>query len=84
MTAARMALFLEAGHDDVLRDALGRGRAVFGEQISGAFAALGAPDPALATDLLAVCFEGMFLHRIARHAEIDVRAILTTVVHSLL
>jgi hypothetical protein len=46
-----------------------------------ALARLGARDPQLATDALAACFEGLFLHDI-RHAEIDTRPVLELVVRA--
>jgi DNA-binding transcriptional regulator YbjK len=84
MTAARLALFVEAGHDDVLSAQLARGRAAMEEQIRPAFVALGAPDPDLATQVLATTFEGMFVHVIARHAAVDVPQLITLIVRAAL
>ena len=42
----------------------------------------GAPDPQLATDALAACFEGLFLHDIGRHAQVDARPVLALVVRA--
>ena len=49
-----------------------------------ALARLGAPDPQLATDALAACFEGLFLHDLGRHARIDARPVLELVVRAAL
>ena len=47
-----------------------------------ALARLGARDPQLATDALAACFEGLFLHDIGRHAQLDARRVLDLVVRA--
>jgi len=84
VTAARLALYVEAGHDKSLSTALAHGRARLEQQITPAFIALGAPDPDLATQLLATVFEGMFLHVIASHAPINTRALIATTVQAAL
>lgn len=84
VTAARLALYVEAGHDETLRAALARGRAAMEQRIRPAFADLGAPDPDLAVQLLATTFEGMFLHVTAQHAQIDPRALVELVVRAVL
>lgn len=84
VTAARMVLFMEAAHDPALRDRLARGRAAMEARLLPALARLGAPDPQLATDALAACFEGLFLHDIGRHAQIDARPVLELVVRAAL
>ncbi|HMM96203.1 TetR family transcriptional regulator C-terminal domain-containing protein [Phycicoccus sp.] len=76
VTAARLALYVEAGHDEVLGAALARGRARMAEAVTPAFAALGAPDPDFATLVVAALFEGMFLHVVARHARVDARRLV--------
>ena len=83
-TAARMALLVEAGHDESLRAALARGRAVMEQLVRPAFIALGAPDPDLATQALATTFEGMFLHAIAQHGGLEPRRLLELVVRAAL
>ncbi|WP_449282856.1 TetR/AcrR family transcriptional regulator [Leucobacter sp.] len=83
-TAARLALFVEAGHDDAIRAALGRGRSVVVEPLRSAFAALGAPDPDLAVHLVASCFEGLFLHALGRRADLDPRPVITAAVRGAL
>lgn len=84
VTAARMALYVEAGHDAALRAALARGRSVLEQRLRPAFAALGAPDPDLAVQALATSFEGMFLHLIAQHAPVDARRLIDLVVRAAL
>ncbi|WP_203338317.1 TetR/AcrR family transcriptional regulator [Nocardioides limicola] len=81
-TAARLALLVEAGHDPELRASLAGGRRVMEQAIVPTFARLGAPDPSLATQALATCFEGLYLHRIARHAEVDARPVIALVVRA--
>lgn len=83
-TTARMALLVEAGHDEFLRAALARGRAAMEQVVRPAFIALGAPDPDLATQVLATTFEGMFLHVIAEHGDLDPRRLLELVIRAAL
>ena len=82
VTAARMVLFMEAAHDPALRAALARGRGAMEAALLPALARLGAPDPQLATDALAACFEGLFLHDLGRHARVDARPVLDLVVRA--
>jgi AcrR family transcriptional regulator len=84
VTAARMVLLLEAAHDPALREALARGRAAMEASLLPALARLGAADPQLATQTLAACFEGLFLHDLARHAAVDARGVLGLVVRAAL
>jgi hypothetical protein len=84
MTTARMVLLVEAGHDPALRAALVRGRATFERLFVPALVRLGAADPRTATEALAACFEGLYLHRIARHADPDARAVFELIVRSVL
>jgi AcrR family transcriptional regulator len=84
VTAARMVLLMEAAHDPALREALSRGRAAMEATLLPALARLGAPDPQLAADTLAACFEGLFLHDLGRHAQVDARPVLELVVHAAL
>lgn len=72
-TAARLILFLEAGHVPELRAALSRGREAMEAIGVVALARLGARDPRGAATALAACFEGHLLHRVARHDETDPR-----------
>ncbi|MGW6278045.1 TetR/AcrR family transcriptional regulator [Kribbella sp. NPDC055071] len=72
-TTARLVLFLEGSHDPVLREALSRGREVLETLATAALADLGAPQPREAARALAAASEGLILHRIARHDEVDPR-----------
>lgn len=83
-TAARLALFVEASHDEAVRAALGRGRARIADPLRSVFAELGAPDPDLGVQLVATCFEGLFLHVIGRYAEVDPRPIIAATVRAAL
>jgi len=80
VTAARLALFVEAGHDPGVRDALARGRSLVEGPIRPALADLGAPDPTLAVQIIATCFEGLFLHLIGRHATVNVHGVVAAAV----
>lgn len=80
LTAARLVLFLEASHNAELREVLSRGRVTLAAGIVTALAELGARDPQAAAEAIAACFEGLLLHRIARHDNTDARPIFTTVV----
>lgn len=80
LTTARLVLFLEANHNAELREALTRGRATLGEGIVATLAEMGARDPQAAAETIAACFEGLLLHRIARHDTTDPRPIFETVV----
>jgi AcrR family transcriptional regulator len=84
MTTARLNLLMEASHNAELRAALIRGRQVMEHAILPTLAALGAPRPLLAAQAFAACFEGLFLDRIARHADIDPRPVLDLVVRAAL
>jgi AcrR family transcriptional regulator len=84
MTTARLALFLEASHDDSLREALARGRASMEAATVVALARLGVPDSSTAAAALMACAEGLILHRIARGDDSDPRPILTRVLRGVL
>ena len=84
VTTARLVLFLEASHNAPLREALSRGRAAMEALGVVALARLGARDPQTAAVALAACFEGLLLHRIARHDQTDPRPIITLVVQAAL
>jgi AcrR family transcriptional regulator len=79
MTTARMVLLLEASHDETLRAELAAGRASFERLVMPSLVALGAPDPQALMDALASAIEGMYLHRIARHADIDPEPVIRLV-----
>jgi|SRR5215204_4303653 len=81
-TTARLVLFMEGSHNSSLREALSRGREVLESVV--ALARLGAHDPATAATTVAACFEGLLLHRIARHDETDPRPAFELVVRAAL
>jgi AcrR family transcriptional regulator len=78
-TAARLVLFMEASHDTDLRAAVNQGRAAMEGWFVPAVARLGAADPRTAALALAACFEGLVLHRIARHDDTDPRPLFELV-----
>ncbi|XVV07079.1 TetR/AcrR family transcriptional regulator [Actinosynnema sp. CA-248983] len=79
-TAARLVLFMEAGHEPGLRDALSRVRAVMEQSVVAVLTKLGAPDPVTAAQAIAACCEGVILHRVARDDRSDPRPLLELVV----
>lgn len=83
-TTARLALFVEAAHTPALRADLSRARE--GMEAIGvlSLARLGARNPQAAAEAVAACFEGLVLHRIARHDMTDPRPILEVVVRGAL
>jgi DNA-binding transcriptional regulator YbjK len=83
MTTARMVLFVEASHDPDLREALRAGRSTFADLLRPVLERLGAANPATAMDAIVVCFEGLFMHHIARHSEVDARAVIEIFVRGL-
>jgi DNA-binding transcriptional regulator YbjK len=83
LTAARFALFVEAGHDPELRASLARGRATLEAPLVLALAGLGARDPRAAVAVLVPCLQGLLLRRIARLEESDPRPVVGTVVRAL-
>lgn len=80
LTTARLVLFMEASHDSSLREALSQGRASMQSATATALARLGAPDPQVSAAAIMACFEGLILHRIARHDDSDPRPALELVV----
>jgi DNA-binding transcriptional regulator YbjK len=72
-TTARLVLFLEGSHDPVIREALSRGREAVENTAVAALAGLGAPEPREAARAIAAASEGLILHRIARHDDVDPR-----------
>jgi AcrR family transcriptional regulator len=79
-TTARLVLFLEASHDEELRESVTHDREALESIVVVALARLGARDPVTAAATLAACFEGLLLHRIARHDESDPRPVFEMVV----
>jgi DNA-binding transcriptional regulator YbjK len=82
LTTARLVLFMEASHDPQLRESLSRGRQVMASTVMTALAGLGAAQPQAAAQALMACFEGLILHRIARHDDTDPRPPLELVVRA--
>lgn len=82
-TAARLALIVEAGHDPAVRSALASARAGVENRILPALVSLGAPDPLLGVQLIATCFEGLFLHVIGQHARVDAEAVIAATVRAI-
>jgi Tetracyclin repressor-like, C-terminal domain len=72
-TTARLVLFMEGSHNSSLGEALSRGREALESVVVVALARLDAHDPATAATTVAACFEGLLVHRIARHDETDPR-----------
>ena len=79
MTTARLVLFLEASHDPALREALARGRESMEAANVALLRRLGARDPHTAAAAMMACAEGVILHRIARGADTDARALFQQV-----
>ena len=84
LTTARLVLFVEASHNAELRDVLSHGRAALEASVVDVFAGLGARDPRAAAEAVAAVFEGLILHRIARHVDTDPRPAFETVVRGAL
>jgi DNA-binding transcriptional regulator YbjK len=84
VTTARLVLFMEASHNAALREALSRGRAAMEALGVVALARLGAREPHTAGVAIAACFEGLLLHRIARHDPTDPRPTFELVVRAAL
>jgi AcrR family transcriptional regulator len=84
LTAARLVIFMEASHNAELRAELTRGRGALGSGIVAALADMGARDPEGAAEAIASCFEGLLLHRIARHVESDPRPVFEAVIYGAL
>lgn len=84
VTLARLALFEEAGHNEPVRSALSAGRSTFAQVLLASLAALGAPDPRLATDLMIVTIQGLFVQHLQLGAAMDPKAIIGAAVRSAL
>lgn len=83
-TTARLVLFMEASHDAELREVLSRARTGMARSVVATMAALGARDPEVAAAAVVACFEGLLLHRVARHDDTDPRPVLDQVVRGVL
>ena len=84
LTTARLVLFVEASHDQRLRESLARGRAAMEAWSAPLMARLGARDDQQALLAISACVEGLLLHRIARHDTTDPRPAFELVVHAAL
>ena len=84
VTTARLVLFMEGSHNKALREALTRGRAVMEALVVETLARLGARAPQTAATAVAACFEGLLLHRIARHDPTDPRPTFELIVRAAL
>ena len=85
VTAARLVLFMEASHNAELRDAVSRGREAMEALSVVALARLGAREPPNITSIeVAACYEGLLLHRIARHDPTDPRPTFAMIVRAAL
>jgi DNA-binding transcriptional regulator YbjK len=84
LTTARLVMFMEASHDPELRETLSKGRAAMESWFVPTIASLGARDAKSASDAIAACFEGLVLHRIARHDDTDPRPAFELVVRAAL
>lgn len=84
LTTARLVLFMEASHDAGLRASISRGREAMESWFFPVLTRLGAPDPPVAGAAVAACFEGLVLHRIARHDDTDPRPVFAVVVRGAL
>jgi len=84
LTAARMALFSEAGHNPDVRAAVSGGHALMERWAVEILTDLGAADPVAGAAALIACSEGFILHRIARGDTTDPRPALEQVVRGVL
>ncbi|MFD2757531.1 TetR/AcrR family transcriptional regulator [Gulosibacter faecalis] len=83
ITAARLALMVEAAHDEAIRDQLAEGRRRIEARIRPPLVALGTPDVDLAVQLIATTFEGLFLHELGGYAWVDAERVLTATVRAI-
>ena len=84
LTAARLALYVEAGHDEAIRAVLIEGRSDVLAPVRAALADLGAADPELAVRLFGSCFEGLFLQVLGGYADIEPRPVILAAVRAAL
>lgn len=79
VTSARLALFLEAAHDDAVRTMIQQGREGFEALTVVALTDLGAPNPQVAARTMMACADGIILHRIVRDDTADARPMIAAV-----
>jgi AcrR family transcriptional regulator len=84
LTAARLALFGEAGHNPAIRAAVSGGHKLMESWAVSVLTGLGAPDPTVGARAIMNCCEGFILHRIARGDTADPRPALELVVRGVL
>ena len=84
VTAARLALFSEAAHDNQVRAAISRGHQLMRAWVVSVLTELGAPHPETAASALISMSEGMILHRIARGANDDPRPMFRLLTRAIL
>jgi AcrR family transcriptional regulator len=84
LTAARIALFSEAGHDPRVRAAVARGHDLMKQWATGVLLGLGAADPDTAAEVLIGMSEGFILHRIARGVTTDQRPAFRLAIRAIL
>jgi DNA-binding transcriptional regulator YbjK len=84
LTAAKLVLFVEGHHSQVLREEISRGADDVIAVAAASLAALGARDPVTGANAIRACFAGLQLQRIARDDETDPRPILDLVVKAAL
>lgn len=82
VTAARMALIVEAAHDPGLRATLAGGRRTVIDALGPTLARLGAPDPMLAGQVLAACLQGLFLQELAGIDDLAPGPVIATAVRA--
>lgn len=83
-TSARLALYAEAINDEAIRDVLNSARPRVVDPIRRAFEDLGARDPDFAVQLIATCFEGLFLHVLGGRGSPDPKRMIQATVSAAL
>lgn len=84
LTTARVVLFAEAAHDQRIRELLARGRGAMESWMAVLLRRFDVPDPEAAGIALMACYEGLMLHRIARHDSTDPRPAFELVARAVL
>ncbi|WP_353988540.1 TetR/AcrR family transcriptional regulator [Ruicaihuangia caeni] len=83
-TTARFALFVEAAHNDTLRETLARGRAHVLAGAEATLRALGAQDPVTSARTIGAVSDGVMLHRLTVDPGLDPRPHLQAAVDAAL
>lgn len=84
LSTARLILFMEASHDERLRERVTAGRVILERFVTAALQRLGAGDPQSGASALMACAEGIILHRIVRQDRSDARPALRLVLSGIL